>query len=473
MPKKKGKGKKGKRKGKGKKGGKSVSKADKELDIEKIKENVALWEARLNATEKSRVEYREAARHLARTNEDLVNQHHQLERDTVEVIAFLKKKDADKDAQIAKLRQLLIDQRKTSQEESMRLVREEESYKQQIAHCEEKLLRRENEIRLIQGELNMIKDFRKKKSLIQRELNTVKESMYIANKEHKDMLSNMEHKFFDEKVRLEKEAEQKIALLAERAHNEAVVHLGETARSVFRENVRLTESLNYHIKELEELKKVKEKLTAYNPTISILCETNDRLVEKKVSQSKQQLEQIQDFKKKIESLEKVLSIMTQEFETELKKRELQVVDETEGTQMENKKLRKLLEMKDREVNRVKKLARNVLEQRREVETFFLEALDQVKREIVVSREFYKQVAQEAYNKRMIEATAGKEEYPKVRTFIKNENSTNSVHRDLEEAEKWYATNIKTGKIDISELTWEQKEKVLRLLFAKMNGLRLR
>ncbi|XP_005986625.2 basal body-orientation factor 1 [Latimeria chalumnae] len=317
----------------------------------------------------------------------------------------------------------------------------------------------------------MIKDFRKKKSLIQRELNTVKESMYIANKEHKDMLSNMEHKFFDEKVRLEKEAEQKIALLAERAHNEAVVHLGETARSVFRENVRLTESLNYHIKELEELKKVKEKLENENQALTQHKETNDRLVEKKVSQSKQQLEQIQDFKKKIESLEKVLSIMTQEFETELKKRELQVVDETEGTQMENKKLRKLLEMKDREVNRVKKLARNVLEQRREVETFFLEALDQVKREIVVSREFYKQVAQEAYNKRMIEATAGKEEYPKVRTFIKNENSTNSVHRDLEEAEKW--TNIKTGKIDISELTWEQKEKVLRLLFAKMNGLRLR
>lgn len=32
------------------------------------------------------------------------------------------------------------------------------------------------------------------------------------------------------------------------------------------------------------------------------------------------------------------------------------------------------------------------------------------------------------------------------------------------------TNIKKGKVDISELTWEQKESVLRLLFAKMNGL---
>lgn len=29
------------------------------------------------------------------------------------------------------------------------------------------------------------------------------------------------------------------------------------------------------------------------------------------------------------------------------------------------------------------------------------------------------------------------------------------------------------KVDISELTWEQRERVLRLLFAKMNGSRVR
>lgn len=30
-----------------------------------------------------------------------------------------------------------------------------------------------------------------------------------------------------------------------------------------------------------------------------------------------------------------------------------------------------------------------------------------------------------------------------------------------------------ARVDISELTWEQKEKVLRLLFAKMNGIKAR
>lgn len=35
------------------------------------------------------------------------------------------------------------------------------------------------------------------------------------------------------------------------------------------------------------------------------------------------------------------------------------------------------------------------------------------------------------------------------------------------------TNIQQGKVDIGQLTWEQKECVLRLLFARMNGLERR
>lgn len=34
---------------------------------------------------------------------------------------------------------------------------------------------------------------------------------------------------------------------------------------------------------------------------------------------------------------------------------------------------------------------------------------------------------------------------------------------------FFREKIQFEKVDISELTWEQKERVLRLLFAKMNG----
>jgi hypothetical protein len=58
--------------------------------------------------------------------------------------------------------------------------------------------------------------------------------------------------------------------------------------------------------------------------------------------------------------------------------------------------------------------------------------------------------------------------PSVKTFSKGGyNSTNTVQKDIAEASDW---NNVPPNTDISDLTWEQKERVIRLLFAKMNGV---
>ena len=56
----------------------------------------------------------------------------------------------------------------------------------------------------------------------------IKESMFATEKHHKDTLQQMEHKFFEEKVRLQQEASKKIAELAERAHSEAIRYIKYT-----------------------------------------------------------------------------------------------------------------------------------------------------------------------------------------------------------------------------------------------------
>jgi len=61
----------------------------------------------------------------------------------------------------------------------------------------------------------------------------------------------------------------------------------------------------------------------------------------------------------------------------------------------------------------------------------------VKQEIQASRLVYKEQAAKAYQMRMNEARAGKQEYPLIRTFHKNPHSTNCVYSDMEEAQKWY------------------------------------
>lgn len=163
----------------------------------------------------------------------------------------------------------------------------------------------------------------------------------------------------------------------------------------------------------------------------------------KILQINKQKAQIGDLQHKVEKLEMALCHKTKEFETKSQKTQHQALIENQASMVEIKKLQHLLEMKDQEMNRVKKLARNILNERTEVERFFLDALEHVKREIIASRKHYKEMAQAVYYRKMMEACAGKEEFPKIKTFNSNVNSTNSVYRDLEEAEKcyWYF-NIK-------------------------------
>lgn len=161
------------------------------------------------------------------------------------------------------------------------------------------------------------------------------------------------------------------------------------------------------------------------------------MIRKKILQINHQKAQIRDLQCKVEKLEMAVSHMTREFETKTQKTQHQALIENQASMVEIKKLQQLLEMKDQEMNRVKKLARNILNERTEVERFFLDVLEHVKQEIRASRKQYYEKARAAYYRKMMEACAGTEEFPQIKTFKGNINSTNSVYRDLEEAEKCY------------------------------------
>jgi len=91
---------KGKTKAKGKKGSKAGSREEKESVVKSAAANAQLWEGKLYASEKAKQGYRETAKKLLFENEGLQNQMAQAERDTVDVITFLKKEDMKKDDQV-------------------------------------------------------------------------------------------------------------------------------------------------------------------------------------------------------------------------------------------------------------------------------------------------------------------------------------------------------------------------------------
>ncbi|KFO24243.1 hypothetical protein H920_14373 [Fukomys damarensis] len=456
---------KGKDKRKGKsKDKKKTGKTDDSISVvDQAKASAALWEGRLEITELSRIEYRDTSRRLAKSNEDFKKQQYKMEKDTMSVLNYLKKQEQEKDNMIEKLKQQLVETKEKAQAEKEKL---EQKYALQISELEGQFHQKAKEIGIIQTELKTVKQFQKRKIQVEKELDDLKENLRVTEKKHLETLRRMEGRFFEEKHRLEQEAEKKIIMLAERAHHEAVVQLNAAGRNVFKENVYLQKTLAYHLKEADALQKNSQNLKESHTNLLHQEEINQLLIKEKFLQLTQQRAQIHILQKKVVNLENALSFITREFEAEVLKVKQQAVIENQAGQVEIDKLQQLLLMKDREMNRIKKLAKNILDERTEVECFFLDALHEVKQQILTSRKHYKQIAQAAFNLKMRMACAGKTEYPQIRTFDGREHSTNSVNQDLMEAEKWTSTQ---RNVDIGDLTWEQKEKVLRLLFAKMNG----
>lgn len=98
----------------------------------------------------------------------------------------------------------------------------ESKFNGQLMELRDKLDRKTQEHTIAQSELNQLKEFRKKKIQMQKELEEIKEAMIMNEKEHRDHMSRIEQKFFEEKMRLQIEANKKIEELAERAHDAAI-----------------------------------------------------------------------------------------------------------------------------------------------------------------------------------------------------------------------------------------------------------
>ncbi|XP_062503470.1 basal body-orientation factor 1-like [Corticium candelabrum] len=466
---KKGKSK-GKGKGKGKKGGKKKKdkkdkkpKSAKEVQYREAITNAKVWEARLESTEKSRLEYRENVRRLVHENDDLQKKMAQNEKDTVEVLSFLKREDVVKDDQMSKLQQQLKDFRR---EGRVAIEATERKFAVQIEAMDASLVQKDEEIEALQVELKQVKHFRQNRAQMQKQMEELQNTIDDLELQNKQSVMQLEQRYLEEKARLQQEASRKVEELAAQAHDEAVRNLDETTKSVYKENISLSEAITYHTTQSEQLQSKVDTLASEIASLKDEKELNGMLVQKKVVESKKHKRQIKELREKVETLEQTLTQVVREFEVEKEILRRQTEAELKNSRDEISRLQRQLEMRNKETNHIKLLAKNLLLQRSDVETFFLDALEHVKKEISINRAEYRKHALVAYQKSVAAAQRGEQELPRVRTFRLLDQSTNSVYKDLEQAESWSHVS---SKVDVGDLTWEQKEQLLRFLFAKMNG----
>ena len=116
-------------------------------------------------------------------------------------------------------------------------------------------------------------------------------------------------------------------------------------------------------------------------------------------------------------------------------------------------------MKNKELRNVRALSQVILDQRSEVEQFFLEALEQIKEEIRK-----KNTIEKKQKKGVSMPGASQNGSVGQNQFTQQSNMSIDGKNDRQNTAKNLA-----DKVDLNDLEWEDRERVLRLLFSKMNA----
>ncbi|KAJ3392087.1 hypothetical protein HDU84_004796 [Entophlyctis sp. JEL0112] len=488
-------------------------------------------EQTLDATTKSLTGVRERMNGLITTNEELQENFTQQEKDALEVIAALHAESQRKDNEIQTIREEMRNALERAKLDRLAIIEEAEN---KIAEMNSILNEKDAAFKVMQSEFAVIKDFRvafvslkalffnnphqKKRQDMLKDLEYQKEELADTQRQHKETVTRMERKFFEEKIRLQKDANRKISELAAKAHQartiivdfEAMFNLNETTKEIYKENLRMADSLKHHVQESEELTKQNKALLEANRQLMEEKDLHNVIVKEKVLQVKQQAQEIKELNLKIESMEHSLSHVVREFEHEreiigkLARKELNEVRKV------TVKLRENLEIKTYEMKHIKRLAQHILDQRTRLEKFFMDALDHVRKQIQKEAEASKKAAHAEYNHKIREVyffvvimdslktyqsisqvMSKKVPFPPVQSFRPNVTpqvnkfklnaaavATQIMKSPPSPVPKYMAAAAEeTGpdgqkSIDIHDLSWSDKERVLRLLFAKMNGVGL-
>ncbi|KAJ3128779.1 hypothetical protein HK098_003545 [Nowakowskiella sp. JEL0407] len=476
-------GKEGKKKKKKKKDGKKKRKSDKKLRQaglvmndrgEIVTANEYSLEKTLEATNKSLESYRERMENLISTNQELQQSSSQQEKDALDVIAALQKESEQNESRINHLLEqieLLKEESKQEQE----LIKKQ--FEEKISAITAVLNEKEAATKVMQQEFSVIKDFKKKRNDLLKDLETQKLELIDTEKRHKEIITKMERKFFEEKIRLQKDANRKISELATAAHKEAVTNLKKTTKEVYKENLRIAEALRYHVQEGEELKKLNQKLLVENRRLKEESELHDVIVKEKILQNKQQSSEILDLRSKVRGMEHSLSHVVREFEQEREIMGRLAREELNDIRKETSKFKDLLDRRTAEMRHIRRLAQHVLDQRTDVEKFFLDALETVRAELAKEKHKQQKIVQAEYNRKMraVMATKGLS-FPIIQSFRpaqpEGQEPTEASNQNNDVPENEPPTVPQPSQIDISDLQWIDKERILRLLFAKMNGVAL-
>lgn len=372
---------------------------------------------------------------LAEENKTLLKQFDELQKETYEVTEALRRELLTKNEKIGTLENEVSTLKEDHEQDVIRLQTEAATREARImgdATAKQKEL--QGKIDSLTTELNNVLEFKSRQHEVEHEVLRLKEENQELKEKLEQQRQDLERYYIELNTKMRKEYEQKLEELKKSAEEEIDERLDASVKRILQQNRRMAEELKIHVQETDVLQSEVRVLEDDRSRLLREVTLKSELEEGYAKRGAKQQQAIKEAQSKIASLEESLQQVIQEFEKERVAIRAQRDTTVAEANQEAEALRRLVALKTRELKNVRRLAQEVLMQRSDVETFLLSSLHQVRREI--ERHQLEKIGPggSAGGSRPGSGPPGQ-----------------------------------AGRVDIRELPWEDREKILRLLFAKINN----
>jgi hypothetical protein len=348
--------------------------------------------------------------------------------------------------------------------------------------------------------------------------------------QHAEEIAELERKLIVQRVEFERETEANFQAMKVKAKQEVLKEMDDETKRIFIENKRMSRELEIQTSETTSLSHERSSLADSERNLKRDLELMQTAEKQWANTSAGRDRANRDLSARCSELEALLIKERKERVAEYSTLMRAIERETEDMRLELAGLRSLQALKNRELRTIKKLAQIVLSQRTEVEQFFLDALTQVKLEVARKKAAATEAARALINQAeslesmspvVLKGTGKPLQPPSSASTLTGTQSTTisqaslAIHVSLpvhaEAVEDGSITlpsltavsrRVAAGsplpsvfgpvdsiggqmpslsssassalasetRVDISELTPEDRERVLRLLFAKINNI---
>ena len=403
-----------------------------------------------------------------RENELLKGRLEKSERDTHEFVAFFQREVGGKDTLLKKAQKRV---------EELELLREKENKANEKKYRErERELTTElndlkesssKEITFLKDDLRRFKNFKNARDELEDEKNEFARKLRQSIEERQEERDATERARILEKGALQKDYERRSKEIRKEARREMARGLDADTLKVVAQNKALSEELHFQREMSEDLKhkesKWKALATEARRDVELLRESEKERAAIAVRKTKEAKAR----EERITALESQLKELRKSTQAETSKLRRNLENALEEQTLDAAGLRQMGRIKQKELSKLRKAAETVLEQRTEVEQFFLDALEKVKAEVTAKREAAYAKDVQAYRTSMRTASndpTGTATFPKIRALQAGKDVSRFGLVETEPPKRY------EGRVQLSDLTAEDREHVLRLLFAKINAV---